>query len=370
MDSININVKTNVLNKKENLEKDIFYRLSDQYHLNKFLQTKFSWLIYLPIVGTFLLISLFQKQVLVNLIDRKLISKGKTKFMIFLALPFIVFALITMILAFILFLHPNLSIWTVESRIWILLFVDLFLLFWSSATNRIVIQNLASVLNIDETIDFPDDFEPYFNSQIIDNGKYFKNLYSSRNKRLNRYSLSENLKSIHEVEINSDYRKSLFADKKEYKLWDENKATLSRFTKSDKKKDLSIPFSWFFNYFSFVGTLNQKAINDKKISLSKKLNNLILINWIFDILVTISLFVFLSSIYTGFSYLQNLSGASDLNNTVLVSNDFIYNVNDVILHWIYFLLFVLSFSVVSLFRNIIVKSVAIKWCTKEYLNEK
>ncbi|WP_371246545.1 hypothetical protein ACA758_00825 [Mycoplasmopsis agassizii] len=337
---------------------------------------KFSKLIYLPIVGTFLLMSLFQKMVLVNLVDRKIRVQAKGKIGLLLTLPWVLLPFLITVIGLILFLmNPSEKLF-IEIKVVIMLVPAMFLIPYSSAMSGFIIFNLSKILKLDKYIKFSPDFKPYKNSEIIDNNNYFKNLWNIRNKKLNRYFFSESLKSVQSNEITSNYTNSNVDEKLEYTIDMSLKIPFApkvRFYDSrsdfyERFQDFTFPFSYLFNYFSFLGALIQKSINDKLISLSKKISMLVALNWVLDILISTSFFIFLVSIYTSFSYLDNISNTSDLNNLTTVPSGAVYEIKSIILHYVYSLIFIIIFAVISILRNRIVKNIAIKWCQLAYRN--
>ncbi|WP_371246547.1 hypothetical protein ACA758_00835 [Mycoplasmopsis agassizii] len=355
---------------------DSFYRLSDQYHLQNFAKMRFTSLIYLPVVGTFLLMWLFQKLVLVNLVDRKVRIQAKGRFGSILVLPWFLFPLITVILGLIMFLNPLYADWFAETKVLIMLLPWLLIVIYSPGMNSFMIYRFNWIMRIDRNIKFPEDFKPYRNSEIVNNQKYFEKLWGVKNKKQTRYFFSQDLSSIHTTETTTNYTNSDVDEVMEYSIDMKPKIPFApkiRLYNSqndfyERYQNTSFPFAYLFNYFSFLGSLSQKAINDKLIDLSRKLSRLVTLNWFLDLLISISFFVFLTSIYTGYSYIPSLSNSSNLDNLILVPSGAIYEVKSIILHYVYCLIFILSFASMSILRNIIVKNIGLKWCQKEYLS--
>ncbi|PAK21457.1 hypothetical protein CJJ23_01540 [Mycoplasmopsis agassizii] len=355
-------------------DKYLFYKMSDQYHLLSFADTKFTKLIYIPLIGTILFLSLFKRIVVVNLVDRGLRYKYARGMSLRLLIHWILFIPITIAITLLLFIWPVTRFEMLFE--WKLLYISIpFLVAIVSSPFLVlyVVKNIAKILEVDKNIKFASDFKPYRNSQILNNENYFKILAKSINKKQTMYFLSESLESKNENEVSVNYTYSKVDDVIEvtpYIGGPLNPLSYVKYKTSgnqqlEKSLNKSFPLSNLFNYFNFLSNLNQKAINDQMINLSKKIVKLVTINWIIDVLISLGLFIFLSSIYTSFSYLPSITNTTE--NISLVSTGVLYEVKNIILHYVYCLIFVISFAGLSIVRNWYVKTLAVKWCQQEYL---
>ncbi|PAF54709.1 hypothetical protein [Mycoplasmopsis agassizii] len=357
-------------------DKYLLYKMSDQYHLLNFVNTKFTKFIYIPLIGTLLFLSLFKRMVVVNLVDRGLRYRYSRAISLRLSMHWVLFIPITIAIILLLFIWPVTRLEMLFE--WKLLYISIpFLVALVSSPFFVlfVVKNIAKILEVDKNIKFASDFKPYRNSQILNNENYFKILAKSVNKKQTTYFLSENLKSINENEVSVNYTYSKVDEIREVRPYigdPLNPLSYIKYKTSwnqqlEKSLNKSFPLSNLFNYFNFLSNLNQKAINDQMINLSKKLSKLITINWIIDVLISLGLFIFLSSIYTSFSYLPSIPNTTDIENISLVSTGALYEVKNIILHYVYCLVFVISFAGLSIVRNWYVKTLAVKLCQQEYI---
>ncbi|PAF54710.1 hypothetical protein [Mycoplasmopsis agassizii] len=364
---------------QNNWPSNVFYfKLSDTYHLVNFANMKFTKLIYVPVIGTFLIFHLFKKMVLTNLADRWVRYNIGFRFnvsvgaLMGLAIPI---SGVTATFLFIFALLKKEDPYLIDTKLLITFSPFLANLIITPINNYIVIKNLDKILCIDKNLVFEPDFIPYYNSKINNNFNWLKNLEKVSNKRTGKYFFSEGLESINQKEITTNYFNSELIDRIEhYTIY------LGRFggipiktvyyTRNqnyEKYYKRNLLFSWLFNYFTFIGLITQKAINDKMTLLSKRLTKIIIWNWVLDILFTVSLLVFLCSIFSSYSYLSSLENPDNAKQIVFVSSGARYELVDVILHFVYAFIFTFGYTIVSLIRNSYVKKYAIRIAQKAYL---
>ncbi|WP_371246543.1 hypothetical protein ACA758_00815 [Mycoplasmopsis agassizii] len=355
-----------------------FFKLSDTYHLFNFANMKFTKLIYVPIIGSFLLLHIFKKMVLVNLADRwvryNIGLRFNSSVMWLLILPIEV-SIVTTIYLFVFGHLQKEDPYLIDIKLLISFSPWLGYLFTTPLNNYIVVKSLHKILKINTGITFSSDFIPYYNSEIVNSFNWLKNLEKVSNKKMDKYFFSEELKSINQKEITTNYFNSELIDRIEhYTIYLGRLISIpiktiyyTRNQNYEKYSKKNFLFSWLFNYFTFIGLITQKAINDKIILLSKRLTKIIILNWFLDILFTVSLLVFLCSIFSSYSYLSSLENPDNAKQIVFVSSGARYELVDVILHFVYAFIFTFGYTIVSLIRNSYVKKYAIIIAQKAYL---
>ncbi|PAK21458.1 hypothetical protein CJJ23_01545 [Mycoplasmopsis agassizii] len=367
------------LENQNNWPSNVFYfKISDTYHLVNFANMKFTKLIYVPVIGTFLIFHLFKKIVLANLADRWVRYKISLRFNLsvgaLMGLP-IPISGVTATFLFIFALLKKEDPYLIDTKLLITFSPFLANLIITPINNYIVIKNIDKILSVDKNITFNHDFIPYYNSKINNNFNWLKNLEKVSNKRTGKYFFSEELKSINQKEITTNYFNSELIDRIEhYTIYLGRFVSIpiktiyyTRNQNYEKYYKKNLLFSWLFNYFTFIGLITQKAINDKMLLLSKRLTKIIILNWALDILFTVSLLVFLCSIFSSYSYLTSLQNPENAKLAVFVSSGAKYELVGVILYFVYAFIFTFGYTIVSLIRNSYVKKYAIRIAQKAYL---